>query len=203
VRARGLSGLLLTALLALPALCAAQGLGDVAARAREERQSKATSGQTSEGPTYSNDDLEGLAEKTNEDSAGTVSTPAAAGGSSSGDPGGGGATRSPEPTRAAREKPFEDRVSEAQARVQALEASVEELQQRLNPMSTTYVYAGTGGPTGGSQADEEQRVRQQLAAAEQQLGQARQQLSAAQGALDDARLGRSGPPPPPDEPGNY
>ena len=89
--------------------------------------------------------------------------------------------------RQAREGPLEDAVARNQARVQALEASVEELQQRLNPMSTTYVFGGAGGPVGGSQTDEAARVRSQLTAAEQQLAQARQALSASESALEQAR----------------
>jgi flagellar biosynthesis chaperone FliJ len=97
-------------------------------------------------------------------------------------------------------KPLEDTVARNQARVNALEASVEELQQRLNPMSTTYVYGGTGGPVGGTQSSEEMRVRNQLAAAEQQLAQARQALSASESALDQARRGRLAPVGPRDQP---
>jgi hypothetical protein len=40
---------------------------------------------------------------------------------------------------------------------------------------------------GGTQADEEQQVRSQVTATEQQLEQARQALSAAEAALDQAR----------------
>jgi len=116
--------------LGLPALGAAQGLGDVAARAREDREKQKDEGKSTESRSFSNDDLEGLSEKTNEDSEGTVSTPGGAPAPSAGGRAA-GRTRTPEQMRQAREGPLEDAVARNQARVQALEASVEELQQHL------------------------------------------------------------------------
>ena len=187
---RGASLALAAVALGLPAASAAQGIGDAAARARQERASRAPEEKTTEPRSYSNDDLEGLAERTNEDSEGTVST--------TGDPSAAGSRAPARSERSTREEgsagylqPFEDAVVRAQERVRTLEATVEDLQQRLDPMSTTFVYGGTGGPVGGSQADEERRVRQELTTAERQLEQAREAVTSAEEAL--ARARRQGP----------
>ena len=190
---RGASLAVAAMALGLPVASAAQGIGDAAARARQERASRAPEEKTTEPRSYSNDDLEGLAEKTNEDSEGTVSTTGDVSPSAAGPRAptrSGGATREEE--RAGHLEPFEDAVTQAQGRVQTLEATVEDLQQRLNPMSTTYVYGGTAGPVGASQADEERRVRQELAAAERELEQAREAVTAAEAALAGARRQRPG-----------
>jgi hypothetical protein len=199
----GLVLALATLLPGLPAVVVAQGLGDVAAREREERQKKKAETKE-EVRTFSNDDLEGLAETSNEESSGTVSEP----GSATVSPGSAGTapSRTPTQARAAREQPYQARVDQARARVQALEARLEDLRQRLNPMSTTYIYGSTGGPVGGTQADEEQRVRSQITALERQLAQEREALRAAEAALQRARRGggstspsgRSGPRSPDD-----
>ncbi|MCG6926727.1 MAG: hypothetical protein LJF30_15630 [Acidobacteria bacterium] len=176
------------ALLALPAVSTAQGIGDAAARARQERESQGSEGKKTAPRSYSNDDLEGLAERTNEDSEGTVSTTGVTSSSA-------GPAESRGPTReeggAGDLERFEEALTRAQGRVQTLEAQVEDLQQRLNPMSTTYVYGGTGGPVGATQADEERRVRRELAVAERQLAQAREAVTSAENAL--ARARRAGP----------
>jgi hypothetical protein len=187
------------ALPGLAAVAGAQGLGDVAARERQERQKKAAEAKD-EVRTFSNDDLEGLSEVSNEDSKGTVSTPGDATASSGSPARGPSSTR----TRAGQTQPYEARADQARARVQALEARLEDLQQRLNPMSTTYVYGSTAGPVGGTLADEEQRVRSQITAIERQLEQEREALSAAEAALQQAQRGGSPPPsstgsPPPAE----
>ena len=167
--------------LGLPASGAAQGLGDVAARAREERENEPGDAKKTESRSFSNDDLEGLAGRTNENSEGTVSTTGAASPSpdnrreSERSP-----DTTPEQRRTERERPYEDAVTQARGRVQSLEASIESLQQRLNPMSTTYVYGGTGGPVGGTQTDAEAQVRRQLDATQQQLDAAREGVAEAE-----------------------
>jgi hypothetical protein len=194
-------GLLVVLAAILPGLAvvaAAQGLGDVAARERQQRQKKAAE-KEGEAPTFSNDDLKGLSGVSNESSTGTVSAPGTATVSPSS---GGTPSRRPR----ARAVPRQDRVRTARAQVEALEARLEVLQQRLNPMSTTYIYGSTGGPVGGSQADEELRIRSQISATEQQLAQARQALSAAEGGVGSGGPAPEAPSaeeamePPPDEP---
>jgi hypothetical protein len=157
------------ATLALPALSAAQGLGDIAARAKADREQRA---QEAPQPvrTFTNDDLP--ERDPSEDSEDEV-TP------DEGD-------ESPPEDRASRSRardsggPDEAEIERSRNRVRRLEAMVEELQQRLNPMSTTYIYGGTGGPVGGVQSDEERAVRRQLDAAQQQLDQARESLAEAE-----------------------
>ena len=60
--------------------------------------------------------------------------------------------------RAAREKQFEAAVETARARVQEIEQQANTLRERLNPMSTTFVY-GAGGTL---DVNEEHRIRAEL-----------------------------------------
>lgn len=171
---------LAVAALLLPALSAAQGLGDVAARAREDRQQRAKKPQPVR--TFTNDDLpeRDPSEASDEASPGDEdrSRPDDSGSSS----------REPESSG-----PDEEELDRARNRVLRLEATVDELEQKLNPMSTTYIYGGTGGPVGGVQADEEQAVRRQLDAAQQQLEQARDSLAEAEGQGGSGRRSPSEP----------
>lgn len=151
---------LAVAVLVLPALGAAQGLGDVAARARDDRQERAKEPQPVK--TFTNDDLP---ERDPSEDAAEAST------------GDEDRSRPADRGSSGRERessgPDEAEVDRVRNQVRRLEALVNELEQKLNPMSTTYVYGGTGGPVGGVQADEERAVRRQLDAARQQLEQAK------------------------------
>jgi hypothetical protein len=160
---------------ALPALGAAQGLGDVAARekARRAKQAKA------EPKVFTNQDLDG------------GRPPSATGSGDAGAAAESGSEASPaEPApddRMAQERPLLDAITSAQTNVSAIEARIKELGDKLNPMSGSFIY----GPTGSGDANEEARVRDEMRQAEAQLVEARQALAAANQALQDTRQGRS------------
>lgn len=167
----------------LPAGASAQGLGDTAARERARRQ-------TVKAPTpaksFTNDDLEKGRPPGQATPSGDAS-PAPAD-----DAGAPLAPEPSEPDRVTQEKPFMDAVMGARSAVTAAEARVQELQDRLNPMSVNFVF---GAATSGDQTGEAARVREELQQAEAQLGQARQALAQANQALEDFRMGRTPPPP--------
>jgi hypothetical protein len=149
--------------LALPSLSEAQGLGDVAAKARQEREQRSTEPKEPV-RSFSNDDLPEREESDDDDEYDSGEDRSSDRGSSSGG----------SEALSARER--EEELARARTRVQRLEGKVEELEQKLNPMSTTYIYGGTGGPVGGSQADEEIAIRRQLDATRDQLEDAREDV---------------------------
>ncbi len=162
----------------------AQGLGDKAAKERAKRaQSKAKDARV-----FTNTDLDAgrppSAKK--EDGSG-----AAAGGAEPSPPlvpirEGGGSPDAPEDDRRVQERGYVDAVGAAQGQLSAVEARIRELQGRLNPMSTTYIY----GAGGSNDANEEQRVRSELRQAEDELVSARQAVADANQNLQDFRQGR-------------
>jgi hypothetical protein len=155
----------------------AQGLGERAAKERQKRE------QAKKQPAkvFTNDDLD----------AGRPpgSKPTGSGGESAAPtPGGLDEERSsaPEVDRVTEERGFIDAIRNAEHEVNATEARIRELQAKLNPMSTSYIY---GSPTGGG-ANEEQRVRAELRDAEDELQAARQALLTANQNLQGFRQGR-------------
>ena len=84
-------------------------------------------------------------------------------------------------------RPYLDAVTQAQARVEELEARIRTLGAKVNPMSTSFIY----GATGSNSANEEAQVREGLRQAEAELGEARKTLNAANGALASASRGQS------------
>jgi len=185
----------LVALLALlvPALAAAQGLGDAAAREKQKRQSTPAKAKAK---VLTNDDLK-------KEEHGKEKTDAASGGATGASP-----TLEPAPAaggQADRERPRgtdaaeggdsrEAAVQQAQTRADAAraavadaEARVKELGDKLNPMSPSFVYAQ---PNAADAAGEEARTREALRNAEAQLDAARQALVAADRDLEDVRQGR-------------
>jgi hypothetical protein len=188
----------LVALLALlvPALAAAQGLGDAAAREKQKRQATPAKAKAK---VLTNDDL-----KKEED--GKTKTDGASGGAA-------GASPTMEPTSSAgagqaeRERPRgseggdgevgdtrQAAIQQAQARADSArqavvdaEARVKELGDKLNPMSPSFVYAQ---PNAADAAGEEARTREALRNAEAQLDGARQALVSANRDLEDVRQGR-------------
>ena len=165
------------------AAAAAQGLGDTAARERARRQAAKA---PAPARSFTNEDLDKGRPPGQATPAGDAS-PAPAGEA--------GAPPAPEPSepdRVTQEKPFMDAVMGARAAVTAAEARVQELQDRLNPMSVNFVF---GAATSGDQAGEAARVREELQQAEARLGEARQALAQANQALEDFRMGRTAEPP--------
>jgi hypothetical protein len=63
---------------------------------------------------------------------------------------------------------------------------IKELQDKLNPMSTSYIF----GASGSNDANEELRVREELRQAERDVASAREQAAAARKTLEDFRQGR-------------
>jgi hypothetical protein len=168
--------------LLLPAAGAAQGLGDTAARERARREAAK---KPVPAKTFTNEDLEegrppGQATPAGE----AVPAPPVEAGAAS-------AAETSEPDRVTQEKPYMDAVMDARSALTAAEARVQELQDRLNPMSVNFVF---GAATSGDQTGEAARVREELQQAEAQLGQARQALAQANQALEDFRMGRTPQP---------
>lgn len=178
----------LIALLA-PSLVLAQGLGDTAARERKKREAAGTK---EKARVITNDDLKGP------DSGKTTATTSSS--SSSTTPG----AESSGSYQAQREAPREgdegsaegNRLAQAEAEAEsaraavvAAEARVKELQDKLNPMSGSFIY----GASGSNDANEEAQVRADLTVAEAQLADARSALVKANQAREDARLRRTRP----------
>jgi hypothetical protein len=165
--------------LGLPTLGAAQGLGDAAARERARRD-----GARKPAParTFTNEDL-------------SEGRPPGAGASESVAPAEGGAPVStseapPEESRRTQEAPLIAALDEAQGQVASAEARVKSLQDKLNPMSSDFIF----GATGSNSANEDAEVREQLTQAQAQLLEARQAVTASAQALADFRQGRRAPP---------
>ncbi len=173
----------------LPGGGAAQGLGDAATRERARREKEEAK---KKAPVLTNEDLDKGRPPKSGPSTGAVTTPSAAGS---------GVTpaESPPPEsppledRFAQERPHLDAVQQAQTRVSQTESRIQELQAKLNPMSTLFIY----GSRGSNSPAEEAAVREQLTQAETELTQARQDLAAANQALQSARRGRPGGSPVP------
>jgi hypothetical protein len=76
--------------------------------------------------------------------------------------------------------------SAARSRLAQVEARIQELQAKLNPMSTTFIYGGLGS----NSLTEEAEVKAELAQSDGQLNEARQAVADATRALQDFRQGR-------------
>jgi hypothetical protein len=167
--------------LAVPGWLAAQGLGDAASAERAKRV-KAGAKKADETRVFTNDDLDkgrppGAA-RTGQES------PAAAAPAE----GEGGVSDEPPSVedRFADERPLLDALTAAQSRVSTVEARIQELQAKLNPMSGSFIY----GAFGSNSANEEAEVRSELRQLETDLADARQEVAAATEALARARRGR-------------
>jgi hypothetical protein len=148
--------------LTIPASSAApQGLGDAAARERARREKQAKAGDA--GNSFSDADLErgkpahakeagGAKEKATEPAA--PSQPA-----SSSEP-------ESEPTPPPPADPAPSRIPELEARIKAL-------QEKLNPMSGSYIF----GPFGSNDPTEEPRAREELQQLEAELAKAREEAA--------------------------
>jgi hypothetical protein len=186
----------LVALLALlvPALAAAQGLGDAAAREKQKRQATPAKAKAK---VLTNDDLKKEEDdKTKTDGASGSATgasptlePAAASGGGQADRERQRGTDAGEggDSRQAAVQQAQARVDSARQAVVEAEARVKELGDKLNPMSPSFVYAQ---PNAANAAGEEARTREELRNAEAQLDGARQALVAANRDLEDVRQGR-------------
>jgi hypothetical protein len=174
---------LLALALALPAGAAAQGLGDTAAQQRAKRAREAQEKKT-EAKVFTNDDLSAGRPPDAKPSGATAApspAPEAAGGGEA----------PSEPDRLNEEQPYVAAVQSAQAQVAATEARIRELGDKLNPMSTKFIY---GAAASGDAAGEETRTRAALSQAEAQLLDARRALATANDNLQDFRRRRSSSP---------
>jgi hypothetical protein len=162
--------------LALPGSGVAQGLGDAAAREKARREKQEA---RKKAPVLTNEDLDKGRPPTSGTSTGSETAPAAAGSETR-------AESPPPEDRFAAERPYLDAVTQAQTRVSQVEARIQELGAKLNPMSTSFIY----GSQGSGSANEEAEVRAELSQAQGELTQARQELVAATQALQDVRQGR-------------
>jgi hypothetical protein len=169
------AALVAVAVLAASGSAQAQGLGDTAAKERQKRaQDKKPPAKV-----FTNEDLDAGkppgAKKSSDDKS-AAAAPAA--------------EESPstpsEPSRLEQERPYIQAIQAAEEEQKNVEGRVKELQAKLNPMSTTFIY-GSGG---SGDANEEQRVRDELRQAEDQLQAARQAVAQANQNLSDFRQGR-------------
>lgn len=174
--------LVLLALL-VPGLAFAQGLGDAAAREKQKRQATAS---RPKARVLSNDDLR-------KDEAGKPASEAASTASQSTPAGSSDQTENEAPaeneeaaTRRTQLEQAQAEVESARSAVVAAEGRVKELADKLNPMSTSFIY----GAGGSNDANEELRVRQELQQAEASLTQSRDALVRANRGLEDVRQGR-------------
>lgn len=191
--------LLALVVLGMPAVLAAQGLGDFAARERARRATEAKAEKVDPLPVYTDDDLKAYRPADAEDDGDDEDN---AGGSEEGQS---GENESPEdrerderrqadrqrvrgrsdPNRAQR-----DEASRAQSEVDQIEARIRVLNGKLNPMSRDYIY---GQAQSVDAANEEIQVRQELSNLEGRLGDARQDLVEAQSELSSADSGSYDP----------
>lgn len=165
-------------LLLVPFLARAQGLGDVAAREKVKREKDARTAKA-QAPAYTNADLEA-----GQPEGAKKGDGAAAAGGAAAEPSAAEQAAQPESREgrsADRDRQGRDQaVKAAQEALVAAEARVQELRNKLNPMSTSFIY----GPTGSNSAEEEARVTAELKEAEQAV-------EAARGALEAARTAAS------------
>jgi hypothetical protein len=179
---RRTAGVLALLVLVLPGWLAAQGLGDAAAAARAKRAKQAGAKKTDETRVFTNDDLaKGRppgAQPTGSESPASA-TPAEGEGGSSEEP-------PAVEDRFADERPLLDALTAAQSRVSTIEARIQELRSKLNPMSGSFIY----GAFGSNSANEEAAVRSELQQLETDLTDARREVAAATEALARARRGR-------------
>ncbi len=166
--------------LALPAFAAAQGLGDAAAREKAKRE---TAKKPAAPKVFTTDDLAQGRPPGAEPS--DVASPSASEAASS----------APEPSGPEADRRNEDQsnvqaVTAAKERVTQIEKRIQELQARLNPMSTTYVYGDLN--VGGNKVAEEAEVKAELAQSQGDLNEARQAVLDAVRARDEFRQGGSG-----------
>ncbi len=182
-------------LVGLAARATPEGLGDAAARERARRAKEAEAKKPPAVRSFDDQDLEkmhpaGEKSKTEGASAAAAPTPEASGGGSEGrsseSPDEGGGPRPDE--RAAAERPYQEAVNAARERVSGVEARLQELRDKLNPMSVTFIYGTTQG---GDAVAEEMRTRQAVTDAEKELAEARQALTQAEQALTDFQQGRA------------
>lgn len=178
---------LASVLLLVPALAAAQGIGDVAKREREKRK---TAPPAKEHYVYDNQDLR-------------KEEPPKAGQTKAADSSSQQAAESVPPVEVvpysepsefevarARIADAEKRLEGAEAGLTELQTRIKGLQDRLNPMSPSYVY---GQPNAADPMAAEARTREELARAEAELPGAQKAVEDARRQLDDARLGRPQP----------
>jgi hypothetical protein len=166
------------AALALAAGASAQGIGDVAARERAKRKAAGT---PAEKRVFDNVDLQqgrppGQAKA--EDAAGAAGSATGSSTSESSAP------ESSEDPQRARVQQAEEGLRAAEREVARLEARLQELQDKLNPMSITYVY---GQATSGDATAEEQRIKDEIAGLPTRIADAKRAVVEAQRALADAR----------------
>jgi hypothetical protein len=176
--------LVLLVLLA-PAVVLAQSLGDAAARQRREREA---AGARKNPRVLTNDDLKGT-DSGKATSPTTSPTPSSTTESSGSYQAQREATPEGETARGERSRLEQAQadVDSARSAVVAAEERVKGLQDKLNPMSGTFIY----GPSGSNNANEEAQVRQSLTKAEAELADARAALVKANQVHEDVRLGRA------------
>jgi chromosome segregation ATPase len=166
---------------------AAQGLGDAATKERQKRQAKPPAEKSR---VLTNEDLP-------RSGGGETSAPAAAAEPAPDQTGSYQAQRErtsdgEDESKQARIDAAKTRADDARAEVASAEQRLKDLRDKLNPMSTSFIY---GQANNVDQANEELRTRAEITEAEAQLAAAREALVKANQDYDDALQGRPAPPP--------
>jgi hypothetical protein len=165
---------LLVSLLSVSPL-AAQGLGDVAARERAKRE-KETAGADAARQVFDNEDLERGRPAGSEQKDGKKRTSSSAASQSpSGEEVGAPEAGIVSPDISAPDREAEPPSPPGGSSVAELEARIKVLQDRLNPMSGSYIF----GPFGSGDPTEEPRTRDELQRLEAELVKAREEAARA------------------------
>lgn len=161
--------ILLLALTVEPPPAPAQGLGDASARERA-RRAKQAAGADRSGKSFSNDDLERGRPKGSSPSkkSGASAAPSEPAPSEPAHLSESETASSPEHGEPA--PPPAEQAAPDEPDIPALEARIKLLQDKLNPMSGTYIF----GPFGSGDPTEEPRTREELQRLEAELVQARE-----------------------------
>jgi hypothetical protein len=173
---RILAGVALLAL-TLPGSGLAQGLGDTAAR---ERTKRSQAGKKAEARVYTDGDLVEGRPPVLKDAGG--SSPSGPKAESTGSTQSESPSAPPEPLPSELLRPYLDALTNAKTRVAEIEAQINALSAKLNPMSGSFIY----GAQGSNSANEEAQVRAQLSQMEVALTQARREMAEASEAADRA-----------------
>lgn len=172
---------LLLVVLLSPALASAQGLGDAA---RRERQKRVTEPSKQDPRIYDNDDLNAgkPATKPGEPAAAAPSTPPAPA------PDEPSADDAREAQMLERVAAAEKRLAEAEVSLETAKARVQQLKDKLNPMSPSFVLGAASA--GMAAPGAEMRVREELQQAEADQIEVQKTVDDARRALDEARVRR-------------
>jgi ABC-type Fe3+-hydroxamate transport system substrate-binding protein len=170
-------------LLLLPGPAGAQGLGDAARRERQKRQTVPP--KTEEPRVFDNDDLNAGKPPKKEGEGEAAPDAAAPPAASSEQPSDEDVQKAVDRERVAQ---AEKAVAEAAARLATAQARVQELKDKLNPMSPSFVFGAANAGMAAPGAD--MRIREELQQAELEAVEAEKAVEDARREREDARAQR-------------